>query len=148
MIPGCVALFCCINFIQLFAASRQLPGILLAIQHSEISNPDIAPIYNSLFLNSFFLLLFVAANSTYSFCQQIKQVEGYGFRHFPITYKNDSVDTYKISKWLSKKTKALVALLPGQFSNTTYFYDEKGGVGTFPFATAATMRELFLSTII
>ena len=90
--------------------------------------------HNSLFSKSFFLLLFVAANSSYSFCQQIKQAEDYGFRHFQITYKNDPVDILiKSAKGEEKKQKPLLLFCQGSMPIPLILYYEKGGFGTFPF---------------
>jgi dienelactone hydrolase len=89
---------------------------------------------NNLFAKSFFLLVFVVANISFSFCQKLKQPGDFGFRHFQITYKNDPVDILiKSAAGEEKKQKPLLFFCQGSLPIPLILYDEKGGFGTFPF---------------
>jgi len=132
MKPSCVALF----------------KVMFAIQHFGINKFSVVSIHNRIFSKSFLLLLFVAANSSYSFGQEIKQTEDYGFRHFQIKYKNDPVDILvRSAKDEEKKPKPLLFFCQGSLPIPLIVYDESGGFGTFPFNPDSLSKDYHIAIV-
>jgi dienelactone hydrolase len=89
---------------------------------------------STLFIRSFFLLLFVISNITTSFCQNFKNPEDYGFRYLVILYQGDSVNILvRSAKGEENNPKPLLFFCQGSLPVPLILFDEKGGFGTFPF---------------